>query len=78
MWIKPLRSMVGTYGRLHRNTPANLEASIAEKLVAKGLAVPHSADSKGAAKPANPPKAARSGGKTGQAKPSRSSQADQA
>lgn len=78
MWIKPLRSMVGDYGRLRRNKPANIDKHLADKLIEKGLAVPSKAPAKGKSdgakgggqKPANPSKAAQDGGKTGKAKPS--------
>lgn len=81
MWIKPLRSMVGSYGKVRRGVPANVEKHLADRLIAKGLAVPHAG---AAAKPEggegreNPPKATHRGGKTGKAKLSRSSRAGQA
>ncbi|WP_320176633.1 hypothetical protein [Roseovarius pacificus] len=77
MQIKPLRSMVGSYGRLRRNRPASIDDHIAEKLISKGLAVPyHEGEAAGMA-PVNPTGSAnaRTGGKTGVEKPSSSSQA---
>ena len=81
MWIKPLRSMVGTYGQVRRGVPANIDKHLADQLVAKGLAVPHvkkADDDKGGDVKPNPPKAAPRGGKTGAKKPSQSSPEGQA
>ena len=80
MKIKPLRGMVGEYGQLHRNRVANVPDHIAQQLVKRGVAIPvqSAASNKGGAAKkasANPPKASRTGGQTGETKRSPSSPA---
>lgn len=82
MWIIPLRSMVGTYGSVRRNRPVEIDDHIAERLIAKGRAVPMSPPvavrGKTKKKPSPPGKTGQTGGRTGKGKRSPSSAADPA
>lgn len=77
MKIKPLRSMVGTYGRIRRGNEVEIPDHIAQQLVKRGVAVPvqgKGGAGKASARPSRPP----AGGRTGGVKRSSSSQEDQA
>lgn len=78
MHIKPLRSMVGSYGRLRRNVPANIDDIVARKLIARGLAVP--VEEAAGTAPVDPTGGGQSrrGGRAGKGKRSSSSAADRA
>jgi hypothetical protein len=81
MQIKPLRSMVGSYGSIRKGVIATVPDHIAQQLVKRGVAVPVQAGKDaGAAKsaPTRPSKASQNGGRTGAAKRSSSSPADPA
>ena len=68
MDIKPLRGMVGRYGRLTRNVIATgLPDDYAQSLIKRGLAVPVQAATREAAAepPARPPQTRRNGGPAG-------------
>lgn len=78
MQIKPLRSMVGNYGKLRRGVIATLDDHIAQQLVKRGVAVPVQAEEGAEKATARPSKTARNGGQTGKGKPSSSSPAGQA
>lgn len=78
MQIKPLRSMVGAYGKVKKGVIATVPDHIAKQLIKRGVAVPIQAVEGGGKALPRPPKRSRSGGRTGGAKQSSSSAADQA
>lgn len=77
MYIKPLRSMHGSYGTIRRGVPVDLDDHIALELIRRGRAIP-AVLAKEAAKsaPQHPSQARRPGSRTGAAKRSSSSQED--
>jgi len=77
MYIKPLRSMHGSYGTIRRGVLVDIDDHIALALIRRGRAIP--ADlAKEAAKlaPEHPSQERRPGSRTGAAKRSSSSQED--
>ena len=79
MMIKPLRSMIGSYGKLKRNVPKEVSDRIAQDLIRRGKAVPFApeeASPGGAQNPLSDP-AAPTGGQTGVVPASSSSPEDQ-
>lgn len=77
MKVKPLRSMIGSYGRIRRGSVVEIPDHIAQQLVKRGVAVPAKGKEgagKASARPSKPP----AGGPNGRAKQSSSSQEDRA
>lgn len=84
MQIKPLRSMVGSYGSIRRGVVANIPDHIAQQLVKRGVAVPVQGEKEkeaarsAPARPSSAEKASPNGGPTGKGKRSSSSAGDRA
>lgn len=80
MKIKPLRSMVGSYGSIRKGVVATIPDHIAQQLVKRGVAVPVQGKEAAKSAPARPraDQGAPTGGQSGKMKQSSSSPADQA
>lgn len=77
MYIKPLRSMHGSYGTIRRGVLVDLDDHIALELIRRGRAIPADLakeDAKSA--PQHPSQVRQPGSRTGAAKRSSSSQED--
>jgi len=72
MQIKPLRSMVGSYGKIRKGIEATVDDHIAQQLVRRGVAVPAQTGEGAKQASARPSKDARHGGRTGGGKQSSS------
>lgn len=81
MQIKPLRSMVGSYGSIRKGVVATIPDHIAQQLVKRGVAVPvqgKEAAKSASARPRSDTDQPPAGGRAGAAKQSSSSPGDQA
>ena len=76
MHIKPLRSMYGSYGSIRRGMIADVPDHIARQLIKRGVAVPVQGKEAAKLAPQHPSQARQPGSRTGEAKPSSSSQED--